>query len=688
MLDSESSYTVDTVNDDLLDDNNTSLESFSLDESISTSSDLSVLLKKEEQYLLKDRLNFDTVSVNLNSQNLNSQQSFSWSGNELSNSKNFSSQKFLAANLSSETIFAATDTNIFNYTQNSSFGTAQTVYLGHFQGTLGADKFTYTLGAGAEFAVISGNGNIEYGSGYYDSIDFSNISVNQVTDYSFAEIGSGGTIFNTGNGDRVFDYITLDNGSKILLEGIDKITFSDYEVDLTVDPNDTEYLNQWNLHMMGVQNAWRFTTGSDDVLVGVQDTGLGVINGNIHQDLRADETWFYNNGNGLNGNLSDDFYTEGRQQSETSSHGTAVQGIIAADTNNGLGIAGINWNSDVYNIDVLGGNTGDLSLVEATQIMINRANSQGQRLIVNMSLGTSSFGSNYHSDLEQLVANNQDNALFVIAAGNSGHLGQAGLASPAVLAQSYDNVIAVGASWGSYDYYGYKTKLGQRIEYNNWWGSQYGSGLTLMGPSEVSTTSAYRYYSDFLSGFSYDDDFNGTSAAAPNVAGVASLVWSANSNLSATQIKDILSETAYDLGNEGYDLFYGHGFVNADAAVRRAMALSYTDSLTGASSNNSFSTVSANSYEQSYNEVDRFTGNNYTNQSALAEDSLVFTQQISGASYSELIDDTSISLGIANSNEMMTALKDSFLETSGYDAQFAVSNNLGEDNIFYNTVEI
>lgn len=73
--------------------------------------------------------------------------------------------------------------------------------------------------------------------------------------------------------------------------------------------------------------------------------------------------------------------------------------------------------------------------------------------------------------------------------------------------------------------------------------------------------------------FNYATKFDGTSASAPNVSGVASLVWSANPNLSATQIKQIMSQTAYDLGNRGYDYEYGHGFVNADAAVRRALAI-------------------------------------------------------------------------------------------------------------------
>ncbi len=86
------------------------------------------------------------------------------------------------------------------------------------------------------------------------------------------------------------------------------------------------------------------------------------------------------------------------------------------------------------------------------------------------------------------------------------------------------------------------------------------------------TTSADRNSSDKFN-FGYNEKFNGTSASTANVSGVASLVWSVNSDLSAAQIKSIISETAYDLGSKGYDEVYGNGFINADAAVRRALAI-------------------------------------------------------------------------------------------------------------------
>ena len=490
------------------------------------------------------------------------------------------------------TIFAG-DNNLFdtNISTSSAYGfEASQNNINYVQGSLSADYFT--IDTDYDITVISGNGNVDYGSGYYDVIDLSNISVQQVVDSSFAQVNQGGRLVDTGKGERVFDYLTLADGREVIFEGLDSIVFSDQTIDLTVTPDDPGYLEQWNLHVTGVQNAWNFTTGSDDVLVGVLDTGLGVDvnNNNLHPDIRANETWFFNNGNGLLGNLADDF------SNPNGSHGTSVQGIIAANSDNGLGIAGINWNSDVYNIDILDNNPGDLDIVEATQAMINRADNQGQNLVVNLSIQVSGLFDNlapFHANFETLVANNPD-TLFVIAAGNHGNEGQEGLSSPGVLAKYYDNVIAVGAASGTRDSNGLATTPGERIDY-----SQYGEGLTLMAPSEVLTTDA-----NINEGFTYNPLFSGTSAAAPHVTGIASLIWSANSNLTAAEIKQILSETAYDLGQEGYDIFHGHGLVNADAAVRRAIALGR---------NNNFSSVS---YEDISSQIYELISDNFNTLSA------------------------------------------------------------------------
>jgi serine protease len=418
-------------------------------------------------------------------------------------------------------------------------------------GTLRADNFS--LSSTDRRTVISGNGNVDFGNGSRDLLNLSNVSLNTAT-INLAN-QTGGVVFNPGNGNRVFDAIDFNNGQQILFEGVETIQFADGVINLSVSPNDPLFNQQWNLHMMGVHNAWRFTTGSSDVAIGVEDTGLTIDrNGSIHPELGPTLN--------IGAQVIDD---------KMNNHGTSVQGIIAARSNNGIGMSGINWKSSVLNIDTLGGETGDLGIADAAEAMINRARSTGKRLVINMSLGVSeSFGVNYNDELEQVVQNNPD-VLFVIAAGNDGHLGRSGISSPGFLAQSYSNVMAVGAAWGAQDYFGQATTPGDRIEYRDWWGSQYGKGLTVLGPSEVIAPTARVRGGEVA--FDYTTRFNGTSAATPHVAGVASLVLSANPNLSAAQVREVIAQTAVDVGAVGYDALSGSGFVNADAAVRRAIAI-------------------------------------------------------------------------------------------------------------------
>jgi len=413
-------------------------------------------------------------------------------------------------------------------------------------GTLRADTFTFQ--SGYSRTVFSGNGNVDYGSGARDLIDLSGFTSSSVA-LNYADSPNGGIAYNSGNGIRIFDALTLGNGSEILFEGIEAIQFSDKTINLSVTPNDPEFSKQWNLHGMGVHNAWRFTTGTDNVMIGILDTGLGTNSkGNIHSDLR--KTTF------IGKNYLDEW--------GNFSHGTSVQGSIAAKSNNKQGGAGINWNSDLMHIDVVGEDASDYNLATATQAMIDKANAEGKRLVVNISLA-----GGYSTEFEQLVAANQDRALFVIASGNHN---KNSISSPADLAKKYSNVVAVGSSWGVKDWYGNSKTPGERISYDDWWGSNYGDGLTVTAPSEFLAPSANRNSSGQFD-FRHTDKFNGTSASTGNVSGVASLVWSVNSDLSAGEIKTIISKTATDMGEKGYDKVYGHGFINADAAVRRALAI-------------------------------------------------------------------------------------------------------------------
>ena len=434
----------------------------------------------------------------------------------------------------------------------------------HIQGTFGADTFIYQ--PGEELTIFSGNGNYSYSS-EKDTLDLSGYAFNTVKTNYVKDRGIGGVIHdpdpNDDEGARVFDVIELPDGNKIYFENIEVVQFKDRKDNLSVRPNDPLFDNQWNLHMTGVHNAWRFTEGNNDVLMGIVDTGLGTdSNGNIHPDLQSRNTIF----------AGDNYLDEW----EGFSHGTPIQGTMGATANNSQGIAGINWNSPIYTIDVMGSDSGDYDLVTAVQKIINQANAQEQLAVINMSLVDG-----YSTELEQVIAENQNNALFVIASGNNG---DNHVASPANLAAKYDNVIAVGASWGATDYYRNPTTPGQRIDYShiNWWGSNFGNALTLMAPSEFITTySTIDPYSGFHTHYYYNDyRSSGTSISTAMVSGIASLVWSIDKNLTAGDIKSILSETAIlpetatNIDANGKDIEHGHGLVNADAAVRRAMAIS------------------------------------------------------------------------------------------------------------------
>ncbi len=430
---------------------------------------------------------------------------------------------------------------------------------------------TFTIGTDRE-NIISGNGNYNFGRGQFDTLNLSGFNLSDAQFNILGLNGGTGVTLDLDRSPRRFDQITLSNGQQILFEGIERIEFRDRNVNLAITPNDPLFSGQWNLHMMGVQNAWRFTTGSDQVAIAIEDTGLGFdAAGNLHPDLRRVGLTAVNASE-----IADEYRYEWLRNEETLSHGTAVQGVIAATSDNNLGIAGINWNSRVIAADVLGANAGDTDLATATNLVLRNRRSPTERLVVNLSLGALPYATNARDDeFEAVVAANPD-VLFVIASGNEN---RSSLSEPAALARRYGNVMAIGAAWGPFDadpkdaYINYQLP-GTRISYpptaGSVWGSNYGDGLTLVGPSEFYALQSTQ--GRLGSEFDYLNNFDGTSAATPTVAGVASLVWSANPNLTAAQVKQILSNTAIDVASPGYDRDTGHGFVNAEAAVRSAIA--------------------------------------------------------------------------------------------------------------------
>jgi hypothetical protein len=418
-------------------------------------------------------------------------------------------------------------------------------------GTFAAETLTYAGG--------SGTGGMIIGRGGTDTLNLSGISRSSVTSINGMSLNSFNPWSGSTNSQAIFngnalDYITLSDGREVYFQGIDSLRFSDgSEMNLQIRPNDTSFAQQWNLHVSDVSSAWRFTGGSSNILLSSLDTGL------TPQPVDIDSNRLSLRPNGID---NDDFNDAG--------HGHAAISVMASTTNNGSGISGINWNSQVIVNDLYGGSGAgsNVTLFSAINSSITAARATGKKVVFQGGV-QGEYWLNHggtQAQLEQLIRDNSDVALFAIAAGNGGIDIDDTTTNPTLsggvarLQTNHSNVMAVGAleNWSQVTINGLTnaTNVG-KASYSN-----FGSSLTLMAATDSPAMSKVGQLT-----------FNGTSAANPNMAGIASLVWSVNSSLTGGQVRQILIDTSMDLGTAGRDNTFGHGLVNADAAVRRAWAL-------------------------------------------------------------------------------------------------------------------
>ncbi len=223
--------------------------------------------------------------------------------------------------------------------------------------------------------------------------------------------------------------------------------------------------------------------------------------------------------------------------SDGSGHGTHVAGTVAA-LDNAAGVVGVVPKVSLYAVKVLNdsGNGTVSSVVSGIQWAVNRGIP-----VLNMSLGSSS-----HSQTLQDACDAACNAghLLVAAAGNSGN--PPGKGDNVSYPARYSSVIAVAASDQSDSRAGF---------------SSTGPAVELIAPGvEILST---------VPGGGYGIK-SGTSMASPHAAGAAALAWAANPSLTNTQIREILRQTAQNLGLPGNH--QGYGLVRADLAVTAALA--------------------------------------------------------------------------------------------------------------------
>jgi serine protease len=329
----------------------------------------------------------------------------------------------------------------------------------------------------------------------------------------------------------------------------------------TQEPNDPFYSFQWHYDLIRLPQAWALTQGSADVVVAVIDTGE-----RAHPDLDANTVAGFdfissntNSADGQNG-IDDDPTDVGDGNGVTASsfHGTHVAGTIGAVSDNGLGVAGVNWVCSLMHLRVLGKNGGtDADIAQAVRYAAGLSNSSGTvpaqpAQVINMSLG----GPNSTSTLQNAVTAARNAGVVIFAAA-----GNEATSTPSFPA-SYNGVISVAAV----------DPNAVKAPYSN-----FGPTLDLAAPGgDLGVDLDQNGFADGVLSTLVDEDdsfaplfvfYQGTSMACPHAAGVAALMLALDPGLTPGEIESILESTAVDLGNPGFDNMFGNGLIQADLAL-------------------------------------------------------------------------------------------------------------------------
>jgi len=337
-------------------------------------------------------------------------------------------------------------------------------------------------------------------------------------------------------------------------------------------PNDEFYNLQWHYPQISLPQAWDITTGEPSVIVAVIDTGIVLDHPDMQGQLVAgfdmiSDPGIARDGDGIDDN-PDDPGDLGINGSTSTFHGTHVGGTVAARSNDGAGVAGVAWDVKIMPVRVLGvGGGTDFDIVQGIRYAAGLNSSAPAPPaqpadIINMSLGGPGI-----SAAEQSAINDARAAGVIVIAAAGNESSNADFSSPAGL----DGVVTVSSVGLTRDLAPY---------------SNFGSSVEVAAPGgDLGTDADGDTYADGVlsavgtdaGGFAFEFS-QGTSMAAPHVAGVAALMKSVNANLTPEDFDQLLAGThpqtniriTDDLGQSGKDASFGHGLINAFDAVRAA----------------------------------------------------------------------------------------------------------------------
>jgi serine protease len=293
-------------------------------------------------------------------------------------------------------------------------------------------------------------------------------------------------------------------------------------------PNDPDYGKQWNLRSINVETAWDDSKG-EGVTVAVIDTGVSPV-----PDLA--ETEFV---------AGYDFVGDRTEATDDNGHGTHVAGTIAQSTNNNYGVAGIAYKAKIMPLKVLSASgAGEVAdIAEAIRFAADHGAN-----VINMSLGGMGDSLLLKSAIDYA---HSKGVVIVAAAGNAN-------TNSAAFPARYPNVIAVSAL----------DATGMKAPYSN-----FGAGVDISAPGgairETEEGGILQETIDPETGNPVFAAFQGTSMAAPHVAGTAALVRATGVE-NPDEIAKVLKTSARVVKEDPFNHF-GAGQLDAGAAVKLAL---------------------------------------------------------------------------------------------------------------------